>query len=245
VIHALQYRILQWISPGEPKVASGSAYDNKSKLRILLGDAAVDSLKEKIVLDYGCGEGQDSVEIARDAAEVIGLDIRPKMLQISAARARSEGVGHKCSFVTDTSRQVDAVISMDCFEHFDAPEAALKDMYRLLKPGGRVFISFGYTWYHPYGGHLFSIFPWAHLIFSETSLMRWRSGIRSDGARRFHEVDGGLNQMTIRRFEKLIRQSPFTVEHYELIPIRQFRRFHTRLTREFTTSTIRVILRKG
>jgi SAM-dependent methyltransferase len=245
VIHALQYRILHWISPGEPQVLSGSAYENKSKIRVLLGDTAVDSLKGKVVLDYGCGEGQDAVEIAHEAAEVIGLDIRPKMLQISAARAEKEGVAHKCSFVTGTSRQVDAVISMDCFEHFDAPDAALKDMHRLLKPEGRVYISFGYTWYHPYGGHLFSIFPWAHLIFSEKALMRWRSDIRSDGAKRFHEVEGGLNQMTIRRFEKLIRESPFTIEHFELIPIRQFRRFHARFTREFTTSTIRVILRKA
>jgi hypothetical protein len=54
------------------------------------------------------------------------------------------------------------------------------------------------------GGHLFSVFPWAHLIFSEQALIRWRSDFKSDGATRFSEVAGGLNQMTIRRFERLI-----------------------------------------
>jgi hypothetical protein len=68
-------------------------------------------------------------------------------------------------------------------------------------------ISFGPTWHHPYGGHLFSVFPWAHLIFSEKALTRWRSDLRDDGATRFGEVAGGLNQMTIRRFEELVADS--------------------------------------
>ena len=79
-------------------------------------------------------------------------------------------------------------------------------MFDLLKPGGLLIASFGPTWYHPLGGHLVSVFPWAHLIFSETALMGWRSGIRADGAKRFHEVEGGLNQMTIRRFEQLAQR---------------------------------------
>jgi ubiquinone/menaquinone biosynthesis C-methylase UbiE len=53
------------------------------------------------------------------------------------------------------------------FEHFTEPKLALDAMYRLLRPGGTLVASFGPTWYHPLGGHLFSVFPWAHLIFSE------------------------------------------------------------------------------
>src|SRR5262249_6321332 len=70
------------------------------------------------------------------------------------------------------------------------PAAILLTMFDLLKPGGVLVASFGPTWYHPLGGHLVSVFPWAHLIFSENALMRWRSSIRSDGAKRFHEVEG-------------------------------------------------------
>ena len=69
---------------------------------------------------------------------------------------------------------------------------------------GEIWISFAWSWYHPYGGHLFSIFPWAHLVFSEECLIRWRANFKDDGATRFSEVSGGLNQITIAQFEKLI-----------------------------------------
>ena len=102
-----------------------------------------------------------------------------------------------------------------------------------------MLVSFGPTWYHPLGGHLFSVFPWAHLIFSEEALIRWRSNFKADGATRFSEVAGGLNQMTIRKFEALIERSAFTFAALELVPIRKLRRFHSRLTREFTTAIVR------
>ena len=67
-------------------------------------------------------------------------------------------------------RSIDAIVSIDAFEHFSNPASALKTMHAMLNPGGRVYVSFGPTWYHPLGGHLFSVFPWAHLLFSETAL---------------------------------------------------------------------------
>ncbi len=41
-----------------------------------------------------------------------------------------------------------------------------------VHPHGAVYASFGPTWYHPLGGHLFSVFPWAHPIFSEKEPIR-------------------------------------------------------------------------
>jgi hypothetical protein len=99
-------------------------------------------------------------------------------------------------------------------------------------------------WLHPYGGHLFSVFPWAHLLFSEKVLIRWRNGIRDDGARCFREVAGGLNQMTIGKFFKMVNSSSFREEQIETIPIRRLSRLHNRLTREFTTPIVRCRLRK-
>jgi hypothetical protein len=51
-------------------------------------------------------------------------------------------------------------------------------MQARLNPGGEVAASFGPTWYHPLGAHLFGVFPWAHLISSEEALIRWRSDFR-------------------------------------------------------------------
>jgi hypothetical protein len=128
--------------------------------------------------------------------------------------------------------------------HFADPAGILRITNTLLPPTGEVLVSFGTTWYHPWGGHLFSVFPWAHLIFSEKALIRWRSAFRTDGATRFSEVAGGLNQMTIAKFEELIAGSPLRFASLELVPITKLRRFHNRLTREFTTAIVRCRLVK-
>ena len=137
---------------------------------------------------------------------------------------------------------MDYIVSLDAFEHFEDPGAILDIMASLLKPGGEVLASFGPTWYHPLGGHLFSVFPWAHIVLSEAALVRWRSRYRDDGATRFSEVAGGLNQMTIKRFERLVAASPLEIKSLQCVPIRKASRFHNRFTREFLTSVVRCVL---
>ena len=241
----LQVRILQWISPGPPAWSTVSIYDGKCKIGMLFGDEFLASLAGKTVVDFCCGEGLEAVEmVRRGARRVIGIDIREDVLQQARDNARIAGVEETCEFVSSTDNPADVVVSIDSFEHFSDPAKVLDLMDNLLQPCGEVLVSFGPTWYHPLGGHLFSVFPWAHLLFSEKALIRWRSGFKTDGATRFGEVAGGLNQMTIGRFEKLVKQSAFRFASMELVPIRKLRPFHNRLTREFTTALVRCRLIK-
>lgn len=240
---ALEYRILKLIAPAEPGHMDGSAYAGKSKLRVLLGEELIASLCGKRVIDFGCGDGAEAVDLVKSGARyVTGIDIRQDLLDAATVRARSEGVADRCRFAMTATEKADAIVTIDSFEHFADPAGILRTMHELLVPGGFVAASFGPTWLHPLGGHLFSMIPWAHLIFSEQALIRWRADIRSDGATRFAEVEGGLNQMTIRRFEQLVRDSPFHLEHLETVPIRRLGRVHGRLTREFTTAIVRAKL---
>lgn len=241
----IQYRILKVVARHPAQRCDGSAYDRNSKLLTLLGDDLRQKIPGRRVVDYGCGDGRETVELAKlGAREVIGVDIRDSVLARARERAHMAGVGERCRFEHQTSAQADVVICIDCFEHFADPAGELLRMHALLVPGGTVEISFGPTWYHPLGGHLFSVFPWAHVIFSEDALIRWRSAFISDGARRFGEVSGGLNQMTIWRFEKLVTASPFRVEQLRCVPIRRLTLLHCGLTRELTTSVVRCTLRK-
>lgn len=236
----IQYQILKRIRPRNPDYCSGSVYEGKSKLAILLGDEFFSAIAGKTIVDFGCGEGAEAVEMAQKGAKrVIGIDIREDVLQTARQRALTAGVQNICLFASSTKELAEIVVSIDAFEHFADPAEILRIMNSLLQPTGEVLISFGPTWYHPLGGHLFSIFPWAHLIFSEKALIRWRSTFKTDGATRFSEVAGGLNQMTIRKFEELIEGSDFKLATLELAPIRNLRRFHTQLTREFTTAIVR------
>ena len=211
-----------------------------SKLRTMFGPDIFDELRGKVVLDFGCGEGQDALELAQNGcAQVIGLDIQEHRLQKARLCAEALGVGDRYIFTSTWSEPVDVIVSTDAFEHFDEPDKILRLMRGLIKENGYLLVEFGYPWYHPYGGHLFSVFPWAHLIFTESALIRWRSDFKTDGATRFHEVAGGLNQMSVRRWERLVSRSGFKFMSYELVPIRAARRFHCFLTRELLTSTIR------
>ena len=112
-------------------------------------------------------------------------------------------------------------------------------MATLLKPDGYVLAAFGPTWLHPHGGHIFSVFPWSHLVFSEQALIRWRADFKTDGATRFREVAGGLNQLTIAQFERIVADSPFQIEWLDTLPIRGIPLLKTRLLRELGSSIVR------
>lgn len=238
---SLGYHLLRLINDtGETGYLDGSAYANKSKLETLFGDDFWSLIQGKLVMDFGCRAGTEAVEMAkRGARKVIGVDILDKQLCVARERAVQHGVADRCLFTNRADERVDVIVAVDSFEHFADPAAILDVMRQAVKPGGCVLASFGPTWYHPLGGHLFSVFPWAHLLFSEKALMRWRSDYRSDGATRFHEVEGGLNRMTIRRFERIVAQSPFELADCEIVPIRKLKRLSNRLTREFTTAIVR------
>ena len=242
----IQYRILKAIRPISPDFRGESVYRGKSKLALLFGEDFLGRISGKTVIDFGCGEGDDAVEMAQKGPRrVIGLDIREDLLQTARAKALAAGVSGTCSFASSTEELAEIVVSLDAFEHFADPAEILRIMNALLQPAGEVFVSFGPPWYHPLGGHLFSVFPWAHLIFGEKALIRWRSTFKTDGATRFGEVAGGLNQMTIKRFTRLIEGSAFALASLELVPIRKLRFFHNRATREFTTAIVRCRLVKG
>jgi SAM-dependent methyltransferase len=243
----LGYRLLQQIAGvSRDDGRHPTAYENKSKLEVLFGPSIWPLVEGKSVIDFGCGGGLEAIDLARHGAKrVIGTDIREKVLALGRRAAERAGVADRCIFATDTDEKADVILSIDGFEHYGDPGGALRVMRRLIRPDGRVLIAFGPPWFHPLGGHLFSVFPWAHLVFTERALIRWRSHFKSDGATRFSETEGGLNQMTVRRFRRLVRASDFEAETFEAVPIRRLAWLSSPLTREFVTSVVRCRLVPG
>lgn len=240
------YQLLKRVSPGGSRGGcQDNPYPKRSKLETLLGANIWEEFRGKTVIDFGCGSGREAIEVAQHGAlRVVGIDIREKLLRQAQETARAAGVEAICHFGTSTTERADVILSLDAFEHFADPAAILRVMGGLLAADGCIVASFGPTWYHPLGGHLFSVFPWAHLLFTERALIRWRSDFKTDGATRFQEVEGGLNKMTIRRFERIVEQSDFRFERFEAVPIRVAKMLHNRVTREFFTAIVRCKLVK-
>jgi len=237
---AVGYRLLSYLSRVSPGNEVTTAYEGRSKMEQLFGLSIWSELSDKSVIDFGCATGMESVEIAQHTnARITGLDIREDALAKARVRASEAGVGDRCQFVTETTEKADVIVRLDAFEHFADPLAMLRLMRGLLKDDACILACFGPTWYHPLGGHGFSIFPYAHLLFTEGALMRWYRDKSGGEARHFGDVRGGLNQLTIREFERIIDQSDFKLERLGAVPIRKLRPVANRLTREFTTSVVR------
>src|SRR5438876_7450738 len=98
-----QTRILKTISSGGRDGSTGCVYQGKSKLAALMGDEFFTTIAGKVVLDFGCGEGAEAIEMAqRGASRVIGIDIREDVLQVAKKRALDARVQDICVFATST-----------------------------------------------------------------------------------------------------------------------------------------------
>ena len=129
------YHLLRRISSdGETGYCDGSAYVGVSKLETLLGKRIWEDTKDRVVIDFGCGDGGDAIEVARRGAKrVIGIDIRQRALESARKMAVARGVAERCTFTTETDEKADVILSIDAFEHFDDPALILRIMRRLIK----------------------------------------------------------------------------------------------------------------
>ena len=86
--------------------------------------------------------------------------------------------------------------------------------------------------------------PQRRILASKDTLIEWRSQFKNDGATRFREIDGGLNQLTIRRFESTVERSPFRIHKYSAVPIFGISVLASKPLREFGASIVRYELVK-
>jgi SAM-dependent methyltransferase len=207
------------------------------------------------VMDFGCGYGRTVLDIAKlGPRQVIGLDIRDSVLHEARKLAENEKLSNVrfVSALTDDVKElygkVDIIVSIDAFEHYGDPAKVLDEMDKYLGRDGRVYISFGPPWWHPYGAHLqfMTRLPWPHIMFTERVLMAARALYKTDGAVKFEEVGGGLNRMSVKKFEQLIHNSVFRIMTLQLIPIRRTTFVHTYCPggRELFTSVIKASLQR-
>lgn len=97
------------------------------------------------VLDAGCGPGTQTTAVARTVpgTTVVGVDASHVM--IDEAVSRAAGSGLDVSFeVADVTRlpfpdaSFDAVLAQTLFEHVADSEAAVRELRRVTRPGGRI-----------------------------------------------------------------------------------------------------------
>jgi SAM-dependent methyltransferase len=98
------------------------------------------------VLDSGCGPGLVSCYLAGFVRHVTGVDLTPAMIREAKERAAAQGLTNtefavgEMEHLSYPDRTFDAAISRFVFHHLEHPEQALQEMFRVVRPGGKVVV---------------------------------------------------------------------------------------------------------
>jgi ubiquinone/menaquinone biosynthesis C-methylase UbiE len=103
-----------------------------------------------ILADVGCGPGVMSRELAQVASNYIGIDVAPRMVKIAKANAADlKNVQFRVGDAKQLdipSRYVDTLCAIGLLEYLSEPHAILSELYRVLRPGGRLILSVPYRY---------------------------------------------------------------------------------------------------
>ena len=105
------------------------------------------ALSGKVVLDVGCGGDILSESMARRGAQVTGIDMADKSLQVAQLHALEAGVQleYRCiaveALAAEKPQTYDVVTCMEMLEHVPDPASVVRACAALVKPGGHLFFS--------------------------------------------------------------------------------------------------------
>lgn len=113
-----------------------TAPENRFILR-RLGD-----VRGKKLLDLGCGAGENSVYFAKKGALCVASDYSPGMVEVAMQLAATNGVTIEGKTMNAIAldcpdNTFDIVYVANLLHHLPEPRAAIKEMHRVLKPGGK------------------------------------------------------------------------------------------------------------
>ena len=109
--------------------------------------AILDLERDVSFLDIGCGTGWaigQAAKIIDGEGEFYGVDLSPKMIEKAKENFSDKNNFH---FIEANSESIpladnffDIIICTNSFHHYLHPDRAMKEIHRLLKPGGKIYI---------------------------------------------------------------------------------------------------------
>jgi len=102
-------------------------------------------VKDKVFLDYACGNGLRTIQAARDGARIsIGIDISDvsirnarDMAMVAGTTANSHFIQGDCEMTELPPDSIDTILCCGMLHHLDL-DRAYPELHRILRPGGRV-----------------------------------------------------------------------------------------------------------
>jgi 2-polyprenyl-6-hydroxyphenyl methylase/3-demethylubiquinone-9 3-methyltransferase len=104
------------------------------------------ALWQQEVLEVGCGGGLIAHELAQRQALIVGIDPSPNALEVAREKVRASGLGQNAYFEQGYAESLpyadgsfSVIVCLDVLEHVSDLQATLKEIARVLAPGG-IFI---------------------------------------------------------------------------------------------------------
>ena len=204
-----------------------------------------DIVKDKDILDFGCGNGALSFLMVRlGAKSCIGVDLDQRSIDIANDRARGKAISFKHASSTTridlADHSIDVIVCFDVMEHIMEYKSIMGEWHRVLRPGGKVLIHWQ-PWFHPYGHHGqdYLPIPWVHVFLNsrqrsevsarivdlpEFDAPSWDYDENNNRINRFREAikqnradrEGFLNKLTMWKFEHLCEKVGLNIERQAL-----------------------------
>jgi 2-polyprenyl-3-methyl-5-hydroxy-6-metoxy-1,4-benzoquinol methylase len=186
-------------------------------------------VRDRSVLDVGCGVGAVCIEVARRGARrVLGVDVAADAIRYARTKLAADDRSWPVEYLAYGGdpdelgeERFDVVISKDAMTYYGTrpgspdAEAMVDRMARRLRDGGLLAMRVAPLWKAPYGGRLDSWLPWAHLIFPEPIIFeRYRSDRRGTRTATTFEEGLGVNRMTLDRLQSIMRGSGLECLHF-------------------------------
>ena len=182
---------------------------------------AVTSLKNKSILDIGCGFGALSKILLKKGAHVTAVEVSDKKIQkakdflgnnISKLKIKKVS-GEKLPFKDES---FDVIFLFDVIEHISHPAITIKECERLLKKGGILYVEFT-PYYSPIGHHLYDFSKLPIHMLPKEKIKQIVFGKKIHGFLKpqdYWETFESLNKLKISKFQKLVRKFKKVQERY-------------------------------
>ena len=119
-----------------------NTYETQRRLDVIFGRLLSDSdLRGRTVLDAGCGGGHFSAAACQRGAAVTSLDVGGNLLAQVARRCESRRIVGSILELPFPDGSFDIVLSTEVVEHTTDPLRGLREVVRVVRPGGRVVIT--------------------------------------------------------------------------------------------------------
>jgi len=183
--------------------------------------------KGKVIVDYGCGYGFDSLFVFQKGANhLYALEVSGTRLERSRQLHETHGFSN-VTYINNENvealttkigkRVVDIVLCRDVMEHVSSPEKVLKSIYDILKIGGMAYIGLSPFFRSPYGAHIRTkcALPWVHLIFSEKTVIKVFKKLYNlpESTKRYIDIEGsGVNKLSYFEYLDMLHSFDWIIE---------------------------------